>query len=148
MVARPEPSITVVMPAGAVNAELRRALACLVEQTTTRAWNLVVSLNTPDAGARASLTTLLADTSLDAEVIDSSAVRSAAFARNTGANHASGDLLAFCDSDDEADPTWLDEIVNAMEPGVAVGGHLREDKLVIEGQEPVSYTHLTLPTKA
>ena len=129
------PSVTVVMPVGSVDPGLRRALACLVEQQTERTWDLVVSLNSPEKSARQALDDLLGRTSLDAEVIDSSAVRSASFARNTGAKHATGDILVFCDSDDEADPRWLDEILAAMEHGVAVGGHLSEDRLMIEGQQ-------------
>lgn len=130
-----QPSITVVMPVGSVDSYFRKALACLVGQQTALDWDLVVSLNSDDGNARSALESVLAKTSLNAEVVDSSDIRSASYARNTGAKHATGDILAFCDSDDEADPLWLENIVTALGPRQAVGGHLSEERLVVAGQE-------------
>ena len=44
-------------------------------------------------------------------VVDASARRGAAYARNQGARHAAGDILAFCDADDIVSPGWLEAIV-------------------------------------
>lgn len=40
-------------------------------------------------------------------VVDSSDRRGAAYARNTGAQAATGEALAFCDADDEVAPGWV-----------------------------------------
>lgn len=126
---------SVVMPVGRVDAPLRTALQKLDEQTASFAWELVIGLNTDSADERQSLERLLEQFSLSARVIDASATRSASFARNTAAREADGSRLVFCDGDDEADPEWLESIVAAHERGTAIGGHLAEDRLVIEGQE-------------
>ena len=39
------------------------------------------------------------------------------------------------ETDDEAEPDWIENLLRAHEPGTAVGGHLGEERLVIEGQE-------------
>jgi len=51
-------------------------------------------------------------------------------ARNIGARTASGDLLAFCDADDEADPGWLLGLSQGFESGYdLVGGSLEWARL-------------------
>lgn len=129
------PEVSVVMPVGGVDENLRSALRKLDEQTATFRWELVIGLNTPSAQARELLESLLAARSFDARVIDASAQRSASFARNTAAGEALAARLVFCDGDDEAEPDWLENIVAAHEPRTAVGGHLAEDRLVVAGQE-------------
>ena len=120
------PSVSIVMPVGGVDEALRGALQKLDDQTATFPWELVIGLNTESADDRNLLESLLAVRSFDSRVIDATAKRSASFARNTAAAEARGAQLVFCDGDDEAEPDWLEKIVDA--------------------HEPVSYTHLTLPT--
>ena len=127
--------ISVVMPVGSVDEPLRTALSHLQEQTTTASWELVVGLNTVDIGDRARLEALLAEHSFSARIIDATAVRSASYARNVAAAEAVGERLFFCDGDDEAEPDWLENLLRAHEPGTAIGGHLAEERLVVEGQE-------------
>jgi glycosyltransferase involved in cell wall biosynthesis len=45
-------------------------------------------------------------------------------ARNTGARHATGDLLVYCDADDVCAPDWLGELVRAAGDADLVGGRL------------------------
>lgn len=129
------PDVSVIMPVGRVDEALRGALIKLDEQTAPFAWELVIGLNTDNADEASFLDSLLAVRSLKARVIDASAKRSASFARNTAAAAAVGSRLVFCDGDDEADPDWLENIVSALLPGTAIGGHLAEDRLVVSGQE-------------
>lgn len=44
--------------------------------------------------------------------------RGAAAARNAGLNAATGDYIAFCDSDDLVAPKWLEHLVGCAAPGV------------------------------
>ncbi|MGF1597368.1 MAG: glycosyltransferase [Acidimicrobiales bacterium] len=130
------PSLSVVMPVGRVDVELANQLDALVAQNYAEPWELVLSLNTDDAAERSALDVLLeARPFLDATIVDSSAHRSAAHARNVGAAAASGLVLCFCDGDDVADPGWISGLVAAVAPGRAVGGHLEEGLLAIPGQE-------------
>ncbi|MEM8924731.1 MAG: glycosyltransferase [Actinomycetota bacterium] len=128
--------VSVVVPVGSVDGFLPLQLDTLVGQTYTGRWELVLSLNSADPGERARLEDLLGERpSLPSRIVDSSALRSASHARNVGAREAEGDLLLFCDGDDLADPDWMVALVAAMDGVAAVGGHLEEEKLAIEGQE-------------
>lgn len=128
--------ISVVMPVGSIEPELSEQLVALSIQTFDGPWELVLSLNTP--GARSELEQVLADfTAVDVAVsiVDSSAVRSASHARNVGASAAKAERIAFCDSDDIADPEWLASMMRALETQRAVGGFLEEGRLAVPGQE-------------
>ena len=123
------------MPVGRVDEDLRSAFRKLDQQTANFAWELVIGLNTDSEDERGFLDSLLASRSFDVRVVDASKTRSASFARNTAAAAAVGSRLVFCDGDDEAEPDWLENIVDAHKEGTAIGGHLAEDRLVVEGQE-------------
>lgn len=129
------PEVSIVMPVGGVDEALRGALQKLDVQTAPFPWELVIGLNTKSPDDRSLLESLLAVRSFDARIVDASAKRSASFARNTAAAEARGAQLVFCDGDDEAEPDWLEKIVAAHEPGTAIGGHLAEDRLVVDGQQ-------------
>ncbi|MEM7288114.1 MAG: glycosyltransferase [Actinomycetota bacterium] len=128
--------VSVVIPVGSVDDLLPLQLSALEAQTFGGRWELVLSCNTDDPTAIDALTALAVDFSAaEARVVDSSDVRSASHARNVGAREAAGDLIVFCDGDDEAEPDWLATIVSATGEGVAVGGHLAEERLQVVGQE-------------
>lgn len=127
--------VSVVMPVGQVDELLRHALAKLDQQITDATWELVIGLNTANVSERRELDSLLAELSLFARVIDASSRRGASHARNAAAFEAAGAQLFFCDGDDETDPHWIERLRMAHKPGTAIGGHLAEDRLVIEGQE-------------
>jgi glycosyltransferase involved in cell wall biosynthesis len=59
-----------------------------------------------------------------ARVIDASARRGPAAARNAGARAAQGDLLAFCDADDRVSSSWLRVLVQSAAHADLVGGRL------------------------
>ncbi len=135
------------MPVGNIDPSIDEQLEALARQAamhpdgTPISWELVISLNTPAPDARAALDSSLAkfstavEHSVPVRVVDSSDVRSASHARNTGAAAAAADLLAFCDSDDIADPAWLSALLQALGTADAVGGFLEEERLAVPGQE-------------
>jgi glycosyltransferase involved in cell wall biosynthesis len=55
-----------------------------------------------------------------------------AYARNVGVAAATGQLLAFCDADDVADPEWLSELVTGTRQADIVGGRLEVELLNTE----------------
>lgn len=62
-----------------------------------------------------------------ARMVDSSAVAGIPHARNVGARHATGTMLAFCDADDVVDPGWVRAIALsrvAVDGRGAVGGRV------------------------
>ncbi len=137
-----EPILSVVIPVGRVDPELDEQLVALAHQDITASWELVISLNTPDADQRIKLDAaierfarLAGPTGPTVEIVDSSDVRSASHARNVGAAAASAELLAFCDGDDIADKAWASTILAALDEHAAVGGHLEETLLAVPGQE-------------
>jgi glycosyltransferase involved in cell wall biosynthesis len=127
---------SIVIPVGSVDDLLPRQLETLEAQTYSGAWELVLSCNTNDPGAIRALEDMAEQfQAATARVVDSADARSASHARNVGGREARGALLVFCDGDDEAEPDWLERIVAATDPGTAVGGHLAEERLAVEGQD-------------
>jgi GT2 family glycosyltransferase len=133
-------------------------LAALAGQDYSGAWELVVADNgSTDGGA--AVVERWSDRIPDLQVIDSSARRGAAAARNVGAGAAAGDGLVFCDADDVVAPGWLAALARALEghdfvagacdhealnPGPAVNWHARS----FETGLPVGMDFLPYATSA
>jgi len=66
---------------------------------------------------------------LPMRVLDGSAVRGSAAARNLAAAAARGELLLFCDHDDVVADHWISSMVRALDAHPAVGGALELDSL-------------------
>ena len=119
--------VSVVIPVGSVDDLLPLQLAALEAQTFDGAWELVLSCKTDDGAAIDALDGLASSfDAAPARVVDSSDVRSASHARNVGAREAQGELIVFCDGDDEAETDWLASIVAAapfMVLGVCTRAH-------------------------
>lgn len=131
-----EPELSVIMPVGTVDVYLTDQLDALEAQQGAPPWELICSLNNSDPGQGSTLQAALdARPALNGRLVDSSAFRSAAHARNVGAQAATSGRLAFCDSDDLADPRWVAAMVAALQTSEAVGGHLDEKLLAVPGQE-------------
>ncbi len=81
-------------------------LAALAAQHCESDWEVVVADN-GSADASADLVREWGDRCTAIRLVDASARRGPAAARNIGVESARGDLLAFCDADDVVQPGWL-----------------------------------------
>jgi glycosyltransferase involved in cell wall biosynthesis len=102
-------------------------LAALARQDFTGPWEIVVA----DNGSRDASAAIAAQWQdrLPIRVVDAAGPADCGYARNIGAAAASGDLLAFCDADDEVRPGWLRAIVVALQRSPLVAGPLDHAKL-------------------
>lgn len=117
------PRISTIVAVLNAEATLGAQLEALAGQTYQGPWELIVADNgsTDDsvAAARAYEGRIPG-----LRVVDASATRGAAYARNEGARHAAGDILAFCDADDVVAPGWLEAIAGRSSCCALVGGRL------------------------
>lgn len=104
--------VSVVIPCYNAERTLARQLEALQRQTVSP-WEVIVVDNRSDDHsvdvARGFATTLPRF-----KLIDASRKRGASHARNAGARAAEGDVLAFCDADDEVDPGWIAGLQDAL----------------------------------
>jgi glycosyltransferase involved in cell wall biosynthesis len=113
--------ISVVMPLGNAAGVVGQQLGALAAQTYMGRWELVVADNGSDDGG-ADEARCWADRIPGLRVVDASARRGAAAARNLGAAMARGDALAFCDADDMVACGWLEALARALERHDFVAG--------------------------
>lgn len=126
--------MSVVVPVGGVNGQLKRQIAAVLAQDTPFSFDMILSLNSPDAADRATLDEILRTTADGRlRVVSSADRRGAAHARNVGARASQASLLAFCDADDEVHPGWLAALVRGLKRCDAVTGEINE--LAPPGQE-------------
>ena len=92
-------------------ARLPTQLRCLLDQHTSRRVEILVA----DNGGHLDQVDLVG-IGVEGEVlvVDASARRGAAFARNRAADVARGDALLFCDADDVVGPGWIDAHADAL----------------------------------
>lgn len=120
--------VSVVIPVGSVDAAVERQLRAVAGQQDPPDFEVVLALNSTDPDAPDHLAAIVSR-SLSSErppvrIVDATDRRGAAHARNVGAGNANGGMLAFCDADDVAHPTWLRQLVEALDGVDAVGGRL------------------------
>ena len=118
------PTVSVVIPAHARIAKLRRCLEALAAQTFPRGEFEVIVC---DDGSPEPIAPALVEFNdrLSLTVVRQER-RGPAAARNEGARHASGTLLAFTDDDCVPEEEWLEHLVANMEryPGHLLGGSI------------------------
>lgn len=115
--------VSVIIPVLNAEATIRDQLDALTRQTFNGSWEIVVSDNGSIDGTMAVLQEY--QSSIDwLRVLDASTKRGASYARNTGALHAEGDFLAFCDADDVVSSEWLEDLVSAAYTADLVAGPL------------------------
>jgi glycosyltransferase involved in cell wall biosynthesis len=119
--------VTVVLPVRNGERHLGRQLAALAGQSYPDPWELLVVDNGSTDGSR-EVARSFAGELPQLRIVDASSHRGLNYARNIGVDAARGDLLAFCDADDAADPGWLAGLVDAAAGADIAGG-------VLDGQE-------------
>ena len=115
-------------------------LAALSAQTYEGAWELLVVDNGSTDGT-VGVVEDWRDRLPRLRIVDATAQAGLNYARNCGAEAATGDLLAFADGDDEVVEGWLEGLVTAAEAADLVGGPL--DSEPYRGQLPEEW----IPTR-
>ncbi len=115
------PLVSVVLCARNSAATLDRQLAALARQELDAPYEVVLV----DNGSIDETTTVAERwlTALPLRIV-SEPVRGVNRARNRGVSDATATLVAFCDSDDEVDDAWLQQLCDALEHHDVVGGRL------------------------
>lgn len=129
------PTVSVIVPMYNAGETIGHQLAALSEQTFAGPWELVISDNGSTDDARR-VAEEWSDRIPHMRIIDASARRGAAFARNAAAETAHGEALAFCDADDVVSPSWLEAMVSALRDADFVTGSV--DWISLEGRHPAS----------
>jgi glycosyltransferase involved in cell wall biosynthesis len=112
--------ISVVIPAFNPGPLLREQLEALARQRFSQPWEVVLADNGCTDGSLDAVAAM--QDRLQIRIVDATAQRGPSYARNRGAEEARGTWLAFCDSDDVADPHWLHYLWEARTKGTIVGG--------------------------
>jgi len=105
--------LSVVMPCYNAVSTLGGQLEALAQQQWSQPWELLIVDNGSTDGSQ-HLARRYAPAIPHFRVIDASARRGQAFARNVGVQAAVGDAVAFCDADDEMGAGWVAAIGDAL----------------------------------
>ena len=122
IVPRPGPDvISVIVPVRNGEPWLVGQLRSLVDQDYDGAWEVVVADNGSTDQSRA-VAAAWSERHPHIRCIDAAGAHGAPGARNAAAHLARGELLAFCDSDDEVGPGWLTACSAALRDADVVAG--------------------------
>ena len=108
------PRLSIVIPCFNSEATIGAQLSALADQTTQYWWEVLVSDNGSCDNTLA-IATRFRDRIERLQLVDASARRGAAYARNTGAKAAAGDTLLFCDADDVMGEDYIEAMGRALE---------------------------------
>ncbi|MEO6469610.1 MAG: sulfotransferase [Acidimicrobiia bacterium] len=120
--------VSVVIPAYNAAETLDAQLEALSAENYAGEWEILVSDN-GSTDATAQIVAGWASHSPRIRLIDGSAGRGAACARNAGARAARGASLLFCDSDDIVTPGWVDAMASSLETHSFVCGPFELERL-------------------
>lgn len=115
------PRISVIVPVHNGMPWLEHQLRALSAQEVPVAWEVVVADNGSDDGT-ASCVRGWSERDPRIHLVDASARRGAAAARNIGVRTARGGLLAFCDADDVVRPGWVASMWRGLADADLVAG--------------------------
>jgi glycosyltransferase involved in cell wall biosynthesis len=120
--------VSVIIPVHNGAALFPNQLRGLAAQSYDGAWEVVVA----DNGSTDDTVTVAqawADSIPSLRIVDASRRSGVNCARNEGARAARGDLLLFCDADDEVTPGWVEGMVTVARSCDIVGGRLDRQTL-------------------
>jgi glycosyltransferase involved in cell wall biosynthesis len=123
-----EVRLSVVLPALNAEATIEAQLAALERQRWDEPWEVVVADNGSTDRTR-EVVEAMRGRLPRLRIVDASASRGVAYARNRGVEAASGELLAFCDADDEVGDGWLAALGTALASHSFVGASQSVTKL-------------------
>jgi glycosyltransferase involved in cell wall biosynthesis len=123
----PDPLVSVVIPVRDMEATIGSQLAALARQDFTGSWEIVIADNGSRDGTPAVVEQWL--NRLPIRIVDATGPAYAGYARNVGVCVATGELLVFCDADDEVRPDWLRTMVAAVRRRPLVAGGLDHARL-------------------
>jgi glycosyltransferase involved in cell wall biosynthesis len=115
------PLISVVVPVRNGMPWIEHQLRALSSQQVPAVWEVIVADNGSDDGTR-SCVQRWSESDPRVHLVDASAGRGAAAARNIGVQSARGGLLAFCDADDVVRPGWLASMLACLADADLVAG--------------------------
>lgn len=114
VISRTAPQLSVIIPCFNSASTLGAQLSALANQTSHYTWEVVIA----DNGSRdntVAIASAFRDRITRLRIVDASAFRGAAYARNTGAATAEADALLFCDADDVMAQGYVEAMGRALE---------------------------------
>ena len=124
--------LSVIVPCRNAAAFIGSQLEALARQGCDRDWEVVVADNGSTDGTR-HVVEAYRSRLPNLVLVDASARRGAAYARNAGAQAARGENVAFCDADDEVGNGWLAAVVAALRDQEAIAFRTDTAKLNPDG---------------
>lgn len=137
-----DPELSVVIPAYNAAGTLGTQLDALAAQRPSWPWEVLVCDNGSTDGTR-ELVLATAARMPELRLVDASERRGPSAARNIGARHARGPLLAFCDADDQVGEGWVAAVHDALGTHEFVAGPFEVDLLNDRSRFSVSWAAQT-----
>lgn len=134
-----------IVPVGGLDPHLTAQLEALASQDFPAEFEVLVADNSGSPEVREQLTSCEVSEALNIRYVDASQARGAAYARNRGAEAASGQLLAFCDADDVVHHDWLSTLATMAQDHDLVGTAVETSSL--NSERALSWTPSLAPDK-
>lgn len=120
--------LSVIIPCYNAASTIAIQLEALANQKWSQPWEVIVADNGSTDNSVA-IAELFKQKIPSLRIVDASAKKGAAYARNVGASVAYAEALAFCDADDEVAPFWVAAMGEALAEYDFVTGRSLYDKL-------------------
>ncbi|WP_298992211.1 glycosyltransferase family 2 protein [uncultured Pseudokineococcus sp.] len=117
------PSVSVVIPTLNGGATLGTQLEALARQRTQRVFEVLVADNGSSDNTQ-EVVSAYAERRPRLKLVDASERIGSNVARNAGCRVARGAAILLCDSDDEVDEDWVEQMARGLESAEGVGGRL------------------------